>query len=112
MQSIVEHIALTLIFKENSHEYEYRDRTYTGYCNGNIDFVDAEVFKLFRGGVFDRCGYFGANAPIASVEKSSQGLKVWYLNGFQDTFVSYKRAVITLTIQDVCLTKKFACNYL
>lgn len=49
------------LLKEDSHEY--RNRTLTGTCDGNIDFAGSEVFKLFRGCVFDSRGYFGAYTP-------------------------------------------------
>lgn len=51
--------------KEDYHEYEFEccGRTLTGACDRDINFAGTEVFKLFRGCVFDRCGYLGANAP-------------------------------------------------
>lgn len=49
------------LLKEDSHEY--RDRTFTGTCDGNINFAGPEVFKLFRGRVFDSRGYLGASTP-------------------------------------------------
>lgn len=48
------------LFKEGAHEY--CDRTLTGPCDRHINFADTEVFKLFRGRVFDRRGYLGSNA--------------------------------------------------
>jgi hypothetical protein len=45
------------------YEYEYRSRTLTGTCDRDINFAGTEVFKLFRGRVFDRRGHLGANAP-------------------------------------------------
>jgi hypothetical protein len=55
----------TLNLKEDHHEseYEYRGRTLTGAGNRDINFVGTKVFKLFRGCIFDRRGYLGANAP-------------------------------------------------
>jgi len=49
---------------EDNHEFEseYRSRTVTGTGGGDINFAGTEVFKLFRGRVFNRRGYFGANA--------------------------------------------------
>lgn len=57
------------VFKEDPHNYEYecRDRTLAGACNRNINIAGAEVFKLFCGYLFDRRGYFGANAPYHPV---------------------------------------------
>jgi hypothetical protein len=55
----------SLNLKEDHHEYEFecRCRTLAGACDRDINFAGAEVFKLFRGRVFDRCGHLGANAP-------------------------------------------------
>ena len=50
-------------FKEIYHEYEYSDRTHTGNCDRGINFVGTEVFKLFRGCIFDRRRYLGVDAP-------------------------------------------------
>jgi hypothetical protein len=54
-----------LNLKEDQHEYEFecRGRTLTGACDRDINFAGTEVFKLFRGCVFDRRGHLGANAP-------------------------------------------------
>ena len=58
-------IYFSLNLKEDQHEYEFecRGRTLTGACDRDINFAGTEVFKLFRGCVFDRRGYLGANAP-------------------------------------------------
>jgi len=48
--------------EENHHEYEYRDRTHSGNCDRYFNIAGTEVFKLFRGRVFDRRGHLGANA--------------------------------------------------
>jgi hypothetical protein len=53
--------------KEDHYEYEFefecRCRTLTGACDRDINFAGTEVFKLFRGCVFDRRWHLGANAP-------------------------------------------------
>jgi hypothetical protein len=48
---------------EHEYEFECRCRTFAGACDRDINFAGAEVFKLFRGRVFDRRGHLGANAP-------------------------------------------------
>ena len=50
-------------FEESPHEYERRDRTHPGNCDGYTNLAGAKVFKLFRSGVFDRRGHLGADAP-------------------------------------------------
>ena len=50
-------------FEESPHEYERRDRTHTGNCDGYTHLAGAKVFKLYRSGLFDRRGHLGADAP-------------------------------------------------
>ena len=60
-------ILFSLNLKEDHHEHEFefecRGRTLTGACDRDINFAGTQVFKLFRGCVFDRRGHLGANAP-------------------------------------------------
>ena len=58
-------IRLTYL-EENLDEFHYQfciAWTLTCTCDGNINIADTKILKLFRGGLFDRRGYFGANAP-------------------------------------------------
>jgi hypothetical protein len=50
------------LFEEHNHEPEFCNRTHTGACDGHINFVDPQIFKLFRRYLFNCDGRFGANA--------------------------------------------------
>lgn len=60
------------LLKEVCHEY--RDLALTGPGHRNLDFAGAQVFKLFRGRVFDPRGYRGTHAPKSYVRRYPKNL--------------------------------------
>jgi len=63
VQTLFDHAdKLSKVFFRLRQPYEYRDRVPTGTSDRDIDFVGTEVFKLFRGRVYDRRGYLGDDA--------------------------------------------------